>query len=191
MITLTLTPEARAVLAQVQRFPERMATGLAASLDRENELSIGQIQRTRLSRRGPETLGVVTNRLRSSISRAPARLGEDGRTLVSAIGSNVEYAGAHEYGFRGTVPVRAHTRRRFETRSVGGATLDPRTGRIKKARKKTVREQSGIAQVRAHTRQVAIPERAYIRRTVEARAGAYEQSLSRAILRAWEAQPPA
>lgn len=181
-VAVQLSPEALALITRLERFPTALAQRVSAALDYENEITIGAIQRLRLSQRGPETLGVVTNRLRSSVSRAPARLAADGRTIISSIGSNVAYAGAHEYGFRGAVQVPAHQRRRFALRQVGGnAYLDPVTGRIRKTRKKQERTLTGTVTVRAHERQLNIKARAPFRRGIEARASAYGTALSRAI----------
>lgn len=185
-VAIQLSPQAQAILQQVPQFPAAMQAGLVAALDQENEFTIGAIQRTRLSKRGPETLGVVTNRLRGSVARASARALPDGRSVVSAIGSNVAYAGVHEYGYRGPVAVRQHERRRFTQQQVGGnAYLDPKTGRIRKSRKRIERTLTGTFTVRAHTRKIDIKARAPFRRGILDRASAYTRALSRAIVAAW------
>lgn len=189
--TITLSPQAQAILRRTQYFVPVMAEAVARAVDRENELTIGEIQRLRLSRRGPDTLGVVTNRLRSSVSRAPAVISADRRRVVSSIGSNVRYAGVHEYGFKGPVYVRHHQRRTFGTFTTGGvAVLDPRTGRIRKQRKRTIQLTTGTTFVRGHTRLVDIKARAPFRRGIAARAGAYSTAISAAIVGAWEGRTP-
>lgn len=62
------------------------------------------------------------------------------------VGTNVEYAGAHHFGFSGTVNVRAHRRRS--------------KGRDVLAGKKKVA--SGIALVRAHVRKIKIEARPFV-----------------------------
>lgn len=67
-------------------------------------------QKNRLSGPRPNILGVVTNRLRSSltVSRSIKR---DEYSFF--IGTNVEYARKHEFGFQGQEFVRPHTRKIF------------------------------------------------------------------------------
>ena len=187
-MNLTLSSNAAAIRAQLSAFPPEMLARIAKAIDLQNELSIGVIQKTRLSRRGPDTLGVRTNRLRSSISRAPATVLPNGSGVVSAIGSNVKYAGAHEYGFAGTVEVRAHTRRRVITHTTSvAATFNPLSGKIDKAKKTKRRVDTGeTIQVRAHGMKMRIPQRAYIRTVLAQRAGEYSTAVSEAIVAAWK-----
>jgi len=161
-IGVTLTPQAQALIARVDRFPASFPKRIGRRLDLENELTIGHIQATKLSRRGPRTLGVVTNRLRGSLRKRKATVRGNGR-IISAIGTNVVYAGVHEFGFKGRVSVRAHVRK-------GGVIF----GRVQTSKEKIF--------VRAHSRRVRIKERAPIRRGIEERAGKYRQSLSTEIV---------
>jgi phage gpG-like protein len=125
---------------------------------------------------------VVTNRLRGSIRASKAVVTSGG--IHSALGTNVGYAGVHEFGFEGKVTVKAHTRRIYEY-AQGTATqavLDPRTGRISRT-KAPKRKTTGVIQVRTHTRNVKMPARAFIRRTIEARSGAYSVAIGTALSR--------
>jgi phage gpG-like protein len=73
------------------------AQSLAREMDYQNQLTIAQIQAGHLS--GPTTdssLSVRTNRLRSSVRASKAII--LGTGVASTIGSNVVYAGAHEFG---------------------------------------------------------------------------------------------
>lgn len=166
MISIAIKSNAAEVLRHLREFPAAMAQGIAKALDRRNELTVGQIQARKLSQRGPTTLGVVTNRLRSSVRPALAQVAGPSR-IVSAIGSNVAYAGAHEYGFNGSVQIPAHTRK--VTQIFGHPLKTPAT-----------------AQVRAHSAKRHIPARAFISTTVEEEAGKYSADISAAILRAWQ-----
>lgn len=182
MSTIALSSNARSVLSGLDAFPRAMLLGIAAALDRENEITVGSIQREKLSRRGPTTLGVRTNRLRSSVRPAKAVVSADG--VVSAIGSNVVYAGIHEYGFTGAVQVKAHTRKRALD-ALGAAVVavfDPRTGAIKRGQANP----TGPIAVAAHARQLKVPARRYIGSTIDARADAYSRALSAAVLAAWQ-----
>jgi hypothetical protein len=185
-ISITLTPQALALLASARSWPRALTANLQKTLNFENELTVGHIVEKRATGRGPfppeeGRLGVVTSRYRRAVRRAGAIIANG--EIWSAIGNNVRYAGGHEFGFTGTVQVKEHQRRRFGTFIVGGgAYLDPNTGRIKKQRKREIEAPTGISTVRAHPRDVAIPERAPIRRGIADRALNYREALSTAIV---------
>lgn len=80
-----------------------------------------------------QALGVVTGRLRRSITH---KVTESTGEVRGIVGTNVEYAGVHEYGFQGQVTVREHLRR---TKSGNSAV------------------------VHAHARAVNLPERSFLR----------------------------
>lgn len=182
-IQISLDPKSKLLFARLANAPALAQQQLARAIDRENLFTVGRIQADRLSRRGPETLGVITNRLRGSI-RATKAVVTSGGGIHSSIGSNVVYAGIHEFGFEGGVTVKAHTRRIFEY-AQGAATqvvFDSRTGRISRT-KAPKRKSTGVIQVRTHTRKVKMPARAFIRRTIEARSGAYSVAIGAALTR--------
>jgi len=179
-IQLSLDSNAAQVVRQLGTFPERMQQEIAKALDYENEITVGQIQAKKLSRRGPTTLGVVSNRLRSSVR--PTKAVVSPKSIESSIGSNVKYAGVHEYGFHGTVNVRGFTRRQTSNDLLAGGA---RRG-FKARQKREKLQASGIARVKAHTRRMNIPARAYIRTTIEERRAAYGSAVSKAIVSAWE-----
>lgn len=79
------------------------AKGLAIGLQH----AVGVAQRKYLSGPRPDVLDVVTTRLRGSVT---STVTVDGTTVRGLIGSNVAYAPYHEFGFRGNVKVREHTR---------------------------------------------------------------------------------
>lgn len=157
-----LTPEAQRVVDAIHRMPESMGPAVAKAMDEQNEITHGHITQRYLSRRGPQSLGVVTNRLRSSLRRTRARITSD-LGVVSSIGSNVEYMGVHEFGFSGSMSIRSHTRR--QTQMFGRPLLKPIS-----------------VSVKAHTRNVNIRERAPIRRGVNDRLSLYVRSISDAIV---------
>jgi len=154
---------------------------LLRTIDMQNQLTIGFIQKEKLSKRGPDTLGVVTNRLRSSIRATKAELRSDGG-IYSMIGSNVVYAGIHEFGFQGDVKVRAHTRRvdQFISEANSTAVFDPASGKISK-RKRKPKTTTVEIQVRAHSRKVNMPARHYIRRSIEQRVKDYTVAIGATI----------
>lgn len=163
MIKITLSPEAQAVAHRMTG--PTLLEAVRGALDYENELSIGHIQATKLSKRGPNTLGVITNRLRGTITKAKAKI-ENGR-VMSAIGSNVVYAGVHEFGMQARVTISEHTRRM--THFFGKPLLE--TKRVT---------------VRSHSRMMKMPERAYIRKGVAERVQAYSQTISQRIIDAFD-----
>lgn len=178
---LSLTPEAAALIAGAQAWPRKLTRNLRDTLDLQNELTVGELVQNRMSARGPETLGVVTSRLRRSVR--PSKAVVSGTAIESAIGSNVRYMGAHEYGFVGTVQVPQHTRR--------NAMLDLlETGEGKRVerwesfgiRGKKTKVAGGVSVVRAHTMRLNIKERAPLRRGINDRLPNYREALSATVV---------
>lgn len=79
-----------------------------------------------------QVLNVRTGRLRRSIH---GEVVTEGAEIMGVVGTNVEYARAHELGFRGPVQVKEHLRR----------------------------AKRGKVRVQAHTRAMHIPERSFLR----------------------------
>jgi hypothetical protein len=173
-LAINITTNAAQTAAQMRAAPKRMVRGIIKALDRENELTTGHIQATKLSQRGPTTLGVVTNRLRKSARPSKAVEVSDG--ITSSIGSNVKYAGAHEDGVQKTVQVKAHKRRiiafdRYR-RTAGG---------------NFIKTQSGLpGQIRAHSMRMNLPARHMFRTGITERTANYTASVSAAIMLAWQ-----
>lgn len=180
-IQIKLGEDALALVAQMRTWRDRVLPAMAGAIDLQNELTVGHIQADYLSQRGPETLGVITNRLRSSIRPRAASL--VGNAVISGIGSNVAYAGAHEFGFDGTVNIKAHTREvhLFEGRQISRQDAKGIRGKLKK------KLSSLTANVRAHAREVHIKARAPIRHGIEDRVQDYGNALAAALQRVWEA----
>lgn len=96
-----------------------------------------------------QVLKVQTGRLRRSIN---FRVAETGTGIEAKVGTNVEYARVHEFGFSGTVNVKAHMRKG------------------KKA-----------YEVRAHSRKVNLPERSFLRSTMTDMRAGIDQRIARVI----------
>lgn len=96
-----------------------------------------------------QVLKVQTGRLRRSIN---FRVGESETGIEATVGTNVEYARVHEFGFKGTVNVKAHMRKGKQA-----------------------------YQVRAHTRQVNLPERSFLRSTMTDMRAGIDQRIARVI----------
>lgn len=192
-LIISLSPEAVQLLRNAPAWPARMRAAMIRATDLQNELTVGHIQSERLTGTGPfpveqGKLGVVTNRLRGSVR--PAKATASGMTINSSIGTNVVYAGAHEFGFSGSVTVRAHTRTdaRFDvlehrggtgTRLALGDSVKTAGGNLKSGVKKIA---SGVVTVREHTADLNIPARAPIRRGINDRLSDYGSSLSTAVV---------
>lgn len=191
MNSVTLTADVAEAIRKLKSLPDTVGPAMAAAMDFENQITVGHIMYRKLSQRGPDTLGVVTNRLRGSVRASKSVV--TSRQISSGIGSNVKYAGVHEFGYTGTVSVPGFTRRnkrgdRFALRSNG--TEVPRAlaekmgaftskGRTRAWLKKTV---SGISIVKAHTRKLNFTARHMFQTGIEERLDAYETALSNAIL---------
>lgn len=108
-----------------------------------------------------QSLNRVTGTAIRSITASPRaeQLGDRGGRGV--FGSNLDYVRAHNDGFQGEVPVRAHTRKVVRT-----------TSRSTGKRLKRAKATGGTATVRAHTRTVNMRRRAFFNETmVEGRPG--------------------
>jgi phage gpG-like protein len=98
-----------------------------------------------------QALKVQSGRLRRSINY---RVATSDTGVDAKVGTNVEYARVHEFGFKGAVNVREH---------------------IRKAKGKTQ------AMVRAHTRNVNMPERSFLRSTLREMKGDIDSRIARVV----------
>jgi hypothetical protein len=187
-IEIKLTSNAAAISQQVKEFQPRMATAIAVAMDEEDQLTVGKIQASHLTAPGAtkplppseHRLRAISNRFRGSVNAIPAKVAAN--VIESGIGSNVAYAGVHEFGFDGIVQVKAHSRRRFEVKPAS-RVFNPKTGKIHAS--KATRTPSGDIAVNAHSMHMRMPERAPIRTGIQERAANYSASISGAIVSAW------
>ena len=150
-----------ALMAHLTQFPERLATSMVKAMRR---VVIGLQAHVKADKLTGQVLHVRTGTLRRSINQEVRYAG--GGLIEGIVGTNVEYAAAHEYGFHGTVTVRAHVRRistaskakALSSSSGKAATIARWVGRSSKNR-----FVKGYADVRAHTRTVNLPERSFLR----------------------------
>ena len=96
------------VLASLKALPEKIEQAGARGMKRGLEAAVTIAQREFLSGPRPEKLDVVTRRLRNAMSYLVRKV--PGRGVVGKFGNNVKYARYHEFGFHGSVSVRAHER---------------------------------------------------------------------------------
>lgn len=99
-----------------------------------------------------QVLNVRTGRLRRSINAKPVT--ETATGVETLVGTNVEYGRIHEFGFKGTVNVKEHLRK----------------------------TKNGFkASVRAHGRQVNVPERSFLRSSLDDMRGQIDQRIAAVI----------
>lgn len=131
------------------------------------DMLAGRAIKTRFTGKGPfpvveHRLGIVSGRLRGSVRADDVVLLGNGYS--SRMGATVEYFGAHERGFSGTVNVPEHTQSAYTVKR-------KEQSRISKSGKKSsirANQYSVLAHsVRAHTRKLNIPARAPLRTAIE------------------------
>lgn len=83
----------------------KFRTGLSTTIKRLTLTLLANVKSGKLS---GQVLNVRTGRLRRSINQRI--VGEDSDVIQGIVGTNLVYARPHEYGFHGSVPVKAHMR---------------------------------------------------------------------------------
>lgn len=172
--------------------PAAVLAKMSQALDNQNETTIGAAVEKRMSfpRNRPTTregLRNVDGLLRRSLTRSFAKL--QGDSLVSAIGSNIRYFGPHEFGFQGSVTVRSHTRRNPDRlQTADGAILTQRAAARAgafatsgKPRRGSRFVSGGSHTVKSHSREMNLPARQMVRKTVEERTDNYREALTKAV----------
>ena len=182
---LTIDLRQDALMAHLSAFPERLATSVVRAM---NRITIGLQARVKAEKLSGQVLHVRTGTLRRSINREVRASGSAGM-IEGIVGTNVEYAAAHEYGFDGTVTVRAHVRRistKFKSEALQSqngkaATIARWVGRSGKNR-----FVKGYADVAAHARHMHLPERSFLRSALKEYEPVARIELQRALLEAFK-----
>ena len=131
---------------------DRMPSDMRGALSKGIGRAVLKIQRHVVQDKlSGQVLNVKTGRLRRSIT---SRVTEQTETVTGIVGTNVSYAAAHEYGFQGTVSVRDHLR----------------TSKLGKA-----------YNVSAHSRNVHIPEKSFLRSALDDLRGDTRDEIEGAI----------
>ena len=147
-IVIELTPQARAVILKLQKFPQNIGQAIKRGMDEAGLKAWREISDVRFSGIGPHPYPVAEHKLRQishhlkeSLFWRAARVETTGQ-VVSVTGSmvseGVRYFPIHEYGFSGVANVKPFFRKN-------------------RSAKKPVSE------VRGHTRRMNIPARAPMR----------------------------
>lgn len=145
------------VLAAVLRsYGDKVQTAIVQSVGRSALRLQREVMQNRLS---GQVLNVRTGNLRRSIHQ---RVTNTGGAVIGEVNTNVRYGAAHEYGFAGTVNVKASLR---QVRQAFGRPLkSPR-----------------YVQVRAHSRNVRLPERSFLRSALRDMRPIIEADLQKSI----------
>ena len=154
----------RVVMQRLKNFPSNVRKNLLVAVTRLSLLVQRSVKEDKLS---GQVLHVRTGTLRRSINR---EVTSDNTGVYATIGTNVSYGAAHEYGFTGTVNVREHTRR----------------SRVQMQMKKSGVKPVGDVIVRAHTMNINMPERSFLRSTLRDYRPQIEGDLRAAVLSAME-----
>lgn len=197
-LTIAFDERSQETIRYMQMMPGEMLMAIRRGMDRGLALALGKIARERFTGKGPfpvgdRKLGVRSNRLRSSlrwnVTGQPGQPGSGepsnitGQTVTGSMGSNVEYAGVHEYGFAGEVQVRSFRRGVSPTQFVK-AGLGVLKG-TRKLGKEAFKAALGMEQVRAHRRRMNVPERAPLRTGLSDHGGTITAQISAALQAAW------
>jgi phage gpG-like protein len=211
MLTLSFRKQDGPVIQRLQNLPGALDTAVATGLARGLQRTIAVAQLNYLSGPRPGKLDVRTQRLRNSISAevekdsvVVAIEANGGATfpvtrgsgdIIGRIGSNVEYAAFHEFGFHGIINVKAHARV-ISTLDVAGNPIDQRRRVTDKSGKLIGYKESRAAaaaktgsraafvfqqNVRAHGRHVDYAGRPYIRPALEETLPTITAEISREI----------
>lgn len=148
------------VLAAVLRsYGGKVQTAIVQSIGRSALRLQSEVMDNRLS---GQVLNIRTGNLHRSIHQ---QVTSSGGLVVGEVNTNVRYGVAHEYGFAGTVNVKASMR---QIRQAFGRPLkSPR-----------------YVQIRAHTRNVKLPERSFLRSALRDMKPDIEADLQKSIERA-------
>lgn len=125
-----------------------------------------------------QALKVQTGRLRRSINY---RVTESGTGVEARVGTNVEYARIHEFGFKGTVNVKESIRNKKLTVKVRGQATYDENGKMRLGRLRKMDLIGDAYTVRAHTRRVNLPERSFLRSSMSDMRQDIEQRIARVV----------
>src|SRR5580765_3822529 len=161
-IVIEVTPQARAVIAKLQRFPQEMGQAIKRGMDDAGNIAWREITTQRFSGKGPfpvpeHRLGSRTERLKQSLFYRAATVSLAGNqvAVTGTMGSlGVKYFPIHEYGFSGTATVKPF----FRKNRKGPPT-----------------------QVKGHTRSMNIPARAPMHTGIEDHKVLFQQKIQQEL----------
>jgi phage gpG-like protein len=154
MITAHLVGEQR-VLARLRDMPVAIKSGLVRAITKLGTDLQRKVQQDELT---GQMLAARSGLLKSSID---LRVDQGATVVTATVFTDSAYAGAHEYGFAGTVNVRASLRHITEAfgRPISGKLIS----------------------VRAHSRRMDLPERSFLRSALEDMAPAIRDEVEASL----------
>lgn len=154
MIEASVTGDS-AVVASIREQYRKITTNVEQSIGR---LTLKLLTRVKVNKLSGQVLNVRSGRLRRSITQKVVNTPSQ---ITGIVGTNVEYARAHELGFNGQVSVKAHLR---QIKMAWGKRITPRT-----------------VEIRAHSRQVNLPEKSFLRSALTDMAPEIRQTLQHSV----------
>jgi len=146
------------VVARLRELPARTQATLTAAVTR---LAVGLQAKIKTDKLSGQVLKRRTGTLSRSINY---RLNQGVTEITASVGTNVEYAARHEYGFTGTESVKEHLR---QIKQAFGRPISPVS-----------------VTVRAFTREVSYPAHSFLRTALQDMAPEIRAGLSSALQQA-------
>ncbi len=156
-------------LANLRDAPNNVRRSLLKEMNRIVTYLVRTVKSNKLS---GDPLHVRTGVLRNSIA---GEVTDNGQLIEGTVGTNVSYAAVHEYGFQGTVWVPEYTRRSAYVRLKNLETIRVKLNSRRKG--KII----GTGVVNAHAMKMNMPERSFLRSTLNEELPTIRESLEIAI----------
>lgn len=185
-IDIKLSDEAKGLLNRIQD-TAGMNRAIARELDVQLNLIVGHIVAKRMTGTGPfpvseHRLGVRTGLLRRSLRTSKATV--VGNVVTGAIGSNVRYAGIHEFG--GTIKrVLLAGSVRLATDHKGNLLRQGPNGKLAVFARKSRKSVATVPFAGGKRYEITIPARAPITTGIQDKATETGNAISGAIIRFW------
>lgn len=146
------------VVGMLAAYPTRLLESIKQAMD----VYTIRLQARVKAKLTDNVLHVRTGTLRRSINRQVQAISST--KVQGIVGTNVPYAGVHEYGYHGTVFVPEHTRRITTAAKTGLTYAKAKIGPIGSKRTRYIQ---GMATVKGHSMKMNIPERPFLRPSLE------------------------
>lgn len=156
-------------------YPTRLLEEMVRAMNRYTDMLQARVK----GKLSDDVLHVRSGTLRRSINKE-VRI-EGNTTVRGVVGTNVQYAAVHEYGFQGSVWIPQHVRRITSTHRTAGTVGKAGFGPMGAKRTKFI---NGMATVKAHTMKMNIPERSFLRSSLEETIDEARQILGFAVKQA-------
>lgn len=167
-LDVLISDQASSKVLELANGNARFVRAMARGIGQASQEIVGIAVKEAFTGKGPfppaqHRLGVVTGRLKKAIRATSPSVNLSDSTIDVSFGSNVSYFAIHEFGFKGTIQVRGHTRKFTGTRSFKrGRLTKASSSKFKSVLAKREFEGRGklYTQVRPHGRKLDVPARA-------------------------------